>query len=74
MKSFLQGRPVQKADGLRPLDTGATQAIAKAKASAGAACGVNVETVKEGEKVVKIVVTCSCGERIEIDCLYPAGG
>ncbi|HEY0945619.1 MAG TPA: hypothetical protein VGD81_10140 [Opitutaceae bacterium] len=33
-----------------------------------------VECVRQGDKVVRIVVTCSCGERIEIDCLYPAGG
>ena len=36
--------------------------------------GPSVEAIKEGDKVVRIVVTCSCGERIEIDCLYPAGG
>jgi hypothetical protein len=30
--------------------------------------------VRQGDKVVRIVVTCGCGERIEIDCLYPAGG
>jgi len=30
--------------------------------------------VKEGDKVVRLIVTCACGERIEVDCLYPAGG
>ncbi|MFI5336386.1 MAG: hypothetical protein ACHQ5A_06360 [Opitutales bacterium] len=35
--------------------------------------GVSVETVKQGDKVVRLIVTCSCGERIEIDCLYPVG-
>jgi len=73
MKSFLQGRPVQKGVTLRPLCSASAEAIAKAKAG-GSAKGVNIETVKQGEKVVKIIVTCSCGERIEIDCLYPAGG
>lgn len=73
MKPFLQGRPVHGNSPLRPLDTGAGQAIASAKAAAGASCGVKVDTIKEGEKVVKIVVTCSCGERIEIDCLYAGG-
>jgi hypothetical protein len=29
--------------------------------------------VKEGDKVVRLVITCVCGERIEVDCLYPAG-
>ncbi|HEX2100483.1 MAG TPA: hypothetical protein VHF69_07460 [Candidatus Synoicihabitans sp.] len=33
-----------------------------------------VEAIKQGDKVVRLVVTCSCGERVEIDCLYPAGG
>lgn len=32
-----------------------------------------VEVVKEGDKVVRLVITCLCGERIEVDCLYPAG-
>ena len=33
-----------------------------------------VECVKQGDKVVRLIVTCSCGERIEIDCLYPGIG
>ena len=33
----------------------------------------NVEIVKEGDKIVRIFVTCTCGERVEIECLYPAG-
>ena len=36
--------------------------------------GPTVEAVKQGDKIVRLIVTCSCGERIEIDCLYPAGG
>lgn len=39
-----------------------------------AANGPTVETVKEGDKVVRLIVTCACGERIEVDCLYPASG
>ncbi|HVU15297.1 MAG TPA: hypothetical protein VHD32_00115 [Candidatus Didemnitutus sp.] len=35
--------------------------------------GPTVETVKQGDKVMRLIVTCACGERIEIDCLYPAG-
>ena len=33
-----------------------------------------VDVVKAGDKVVRLVITCSCGERIEVECLYPAGG
>jgi hypothetical protein len=35
--------------------------------------GCAVEVIKEGDKVSRIVVTCTCGERVEITCLYPAG-
>ncbi|HET7535390.1 MAG TPA: hypothetical protein VFJ90_02990 [Candidatus Didemnitutus sp.] len=35
--------------------------------------GPNVEVVKEGDKVVRIIVTCACGERTEVECLYPVG-
>lgn len=73
MKSFLQGRPVQKGGNLRPLGSESGDAISKAKAASGSHQGVNVECIKQGEKVVKIKVTCTCGEVIEIDCLYPPG-
>lgn len=33
----------------------------------------NVEVVKEGDRVVRLVVTCCCGEKVEIECLYPVG-
>jgi len=38
-----------------------------------AAPGPQVEVVKQGDKVLRLIVTCSCGERIEVECLYPAG-
>jgi len=38
-----------------------------------AAEGPAVEVVKQGDKVVRIVVTCACGEKVEVECLYPAG-
>lgn len=78
MKSFLSGRNqatsvnLQATPGMSP-----AEAVARATAhkhAKGGAAGPTVETVKQGDKVVRIVVTCSCGERIEIDCLYPAGG
>lgn len=78
MKSFLSGRNqatsvnLQASGGMSP-----AEAVARATAhkhnKAGAAAPA-VETVKQGDKVVRIIVTCTCGERIEIDCLYPAGG
>jgi len=51
--------------------------VAGAAAPGMANCGggeANVEVVKEGDKVVRMVVTCRCGERIEIECLYPSVG
>ncbi|NDC73702.1 hypothetical protein EBZ70_00085 [bacterium] len=32
----------------------------------------NVECVRQGDRVIRIIVTCACGERIEVDCLYAA--
>jgi len=29
--------------------------------------------VKEGDKVVRLVITCVCGERVEVECLYRPG-
>ena len=38
------------------------------------AASPNIEVVKQGDKVMRLIVTCACGERIEIECLYPASG
>ena len=38
-----------------------------------AGANAQVEVVKEGDKVVRLIVTCTCGERVEIECLYTAG-
>lgn len=73
MKPFLTGRPAVSGAALRPV-TGAesTKGGVGHGAHAGGPTPV-VETVKQGDKVARIIVTCSCGERIEIDCLYPPG-
>jgi len=79
MKPFLSGRPeIQSANlhsfgGVSPAEAVA-RAAAHKQGKDDAHTGPTVETVKEGDKVVRLIVTCSCGERIEIDCLYPAGG
>jgi len=72
MKHYLHGRvqipeealatPPPPADGLR---------VAPFTNSASSP---NIEVVKQGEKVTRLIVTCACGERIEIECLYPAAG
>lgn len=81
MKPFLAGRP--RHDHSNTGETSARPASASGLArlheahaataqnpSAGAG-GPSVECVKQGDKVVRLIVTCACGERIEIDCLYP---
>ncbi len=78
MKPFLAGRPIQSAATVRPAAEPGTQALAQALASAGHRTSDHggsptVECVKQGDKVVQLIITCSCGERIEIDCLYPPG-
>jgi len=72
MKHYLHGRaqipeealsaPPLPANGLRvaPFDKGSA--------------APNIEVVKQGEKVTRLIVTCTCGERIEIECLYPTAG
>jgi hypothetical protein len=72
MKHYLHGRvqvpeetlsaPAAPADRLRvaPFENGSASP--------------NIEIVKQGDKVTRLIVTCTCGERIEIECLYPASG
>ncbi len=72
MKPFLLGKkPVNAAPLRAPASHVAYQAQGLVKP---APTGPHVEAVKEGDKVVRLIVTCGCGERIEIDCLYPANG
>lgn len=83
MKPFLQGKKTLDVSPLRPPATlaaphTALRATPRAAAhdhrpSAGGPAGASVEVVKEGDKVVRLVITCVCGERVEVDCLYPAG-
>lgn len=48
-----------------------TTSRSHAAATPGAS-SATVEVVKEGDKVVRLIVSCVCGERVEIECLYPA--
>lgn len=83
MKSFLQGKKSLGVEPLRaPLPAGLPTPAAARCHSAGKSPGgvatpgassAHVEVVKEGDKVVRLVVTCVCGERVEIECLYTAG-
>ncbi len=71
MKPFLSGKKTLFGEPLRSAQPHAHPSQ-PGNAHPGPA-GPTVETVKQGDKVVRLIVSCSCGERIEIDCLYPAG-
>jgi hypothetical protein len=80
MKPFLQGKKVLNSAPLRaPAPGGPTLAPTPRPAHqplsvvTPGASSAHVEVVKEGDKVVRLVVTCVCGERVEIECLYSAG-
>jgi hypothetical protein len=80
MKSFLQGKKVLDASPLRapglrgPVASPAPKpAHTPLSVVTPGASSAHIEVVKEGDKVVRLVVTCVCGERVEIDCLYSAG-
>jgi hypothetical protein len=71
MKPFLTGK--------RSIDAAplCVPQIPKSRPTPGAvrtlAEGPTVDVVKQGDKIVRIVVTCACGEKVEVECLYPAG-
>ncbi len=79
MKPFLQGKKSLPMESLRPAPQFSaaigTRCDSHRAGGAGATPGVNasVEVVKEGDKVVRLIVHCTCGERVEIECLYAAG-
>lgn len=78
MKPFLQGkkslsgaalRSPHPAGVLRPRTVEATGTGIHGEAGHGA----SVEVIKQGDKVTRLIVTCTCGEKIEVDCIYPVG-
>lgn len=80
MKPFLHGKKTLAAEPLRPPAPlgGAVGVRCGTPRAGGSASPVGgsepqVEVIKEGDKVVRLIVTCTCGERVEIECLYSAG-
>lgn len=84
MKPFLSGRPTAATPALRPTAEGKETSIPGIPSLTSQpglkregddhVHGPKIECVKQGEKVVRMIITCSCGERIEVECLYPAAG
>lgn len=74
MRPFLQGKRNLPAEALHAPTVKSILPINGAMvAPAHGAAGPNIEVVKEGEKIVRLVVTCACGERMEVECLYRPG-
>lgn len=76
MKPFLEGKKPITDAALRPPAPGLESAPRLAPATPAAPPenrSAQVEVIKQGDKVVRLVVTCACGEKIEVNCLYPPG-
>jgi hypothetical protein len=79
VKPFLQGKktlnvaPMRLPPGFGPAPKIVSAGPRPPSNAPAEANGASVETVKEGDKVVRLIVTCACGERVEIECLYNAG-
>ena len=81
MKPFLAGRPSLQGASHKSSATALDSASALPQVGGsghthghGRGAGPSVECIKQGDKVVRLVITCTCGEKIELECLYPAGG
>ncbi len=78
MKPFLLGRKTLDSSPLRTLNTSQSHNHSSPKAGhvhtadSGNHDDPQIEVVKQGDKVTRLIITCTCGERIEVDCLYPA--
>jgi hypothetical protein len=71
MNPFLQGRKTVSTVALTaPKPSSAVQMPGMVRAPQPREQGPSVDVVKEGDKVVRLIVKCACGERLEIECLY----
>jgi hypothetical protein len=72
MRPFLQGKKTLPTPALHA-PTPKSMLPLTGVVSPAAGSHPNIEVVKEGEKVVRLVITCVCGERMEVECLYRPG-
>lgn len=76
MKSFLQGKRCLDITALKAPHTSVSLTGEAGKAAEPVSISgmsPQIDIVKQGDKIMRIIVTCTCGERTEIDCLYPPG-
>ena len=73
MKPFLHGRKAAESKPLPPPPErpSALPSRDQAAVPTKVAVGPNVEIVRQGGKVTHLIFTCTCGEKIEVECLYP---
>ena len=73
MNPFLKGRKTADVAALEaPRPDAAVCLPGMVRESHSPAAGPSVEVVREGDKIVRLIVKCSCGERLEVECLYSA--
>jgi hypothetical protein len=71
MNPFLQGRKTASTVALcAPKTCSAVHLPGMVRTPQPRESGPLVDVVKEGDKVVRLILKCSCGERLEIECLY----
>jgi hypothetical protein len=78
MKSFLQGKKALSVESLRAPAQMVSSLAPRCErppvsVTTPGASSAHVEVIKEGDKVVRLIVNCVCGEKVEIECLYSAG-
>ena len=73
MKSFLQGQRHHAAAPLCAPAPARLNAGSSLSAVVATSAAPRVEVIKQGDKIIRLIITCSCGEHTEIECLYPPG-
>ena len=73
MRSFLQGKKTITTPALQPSSPKVIRPATGITQPANPVPTQNIEVIKEGDKVVRLVITCVCGERMEVECLYKPG-
>lgn len=64
----------EKAHPFRPAEAAALQAQAPAADAPKPKCEPRVSLVRDGDKVTAIHIQCSCGQIIDLACVYPPEG
>ena len=67
----LQPKPISPSqDSQRSTDQPQSAIVAKPKACSERRAQPSIECDRDGERVTRILITCGCGESIELECAY----